>query len=425
MTTGKLKKGTKLGDYEIIDLLGSGGMASVYKGYDASLDREVAIKIIHPDEELPDFVERFQREARVVASLRHANIVQVYQFGEQDGVFYMVQELLPGPTLADVLRKYGRRRMATSRIIDIVTQLAAALDFAHSQGVTHRDVKPSNAMYNHHDELVLTDFGIARSEADAMRTATGPGIVMGTPGYVAPEQAASSASITPACDIYALGVVSFELLTGRLPFEADAPMEIVLKHLYESPPNPSSLRQDLPKSVDRVIQKALSKEPTDRYASAGSLAKALQNALSSNRSSKSKSSSSSSSSSSSNSSSNSSSSSSSRAKASEGKKRASAAKSATEPNTSRASAKTTDTKRNKKKESSDTPASSAAKRDDAQTDSATATPRTRIVVLRVLLLLVCVAGVAGLAMLEMQTHAVSQTWAVTVEWVMGMVEGGR
>lgn len=279
MTDNLLVQGTRLGDYEVRELLGTGGMASVYKGYDAALDRDVAIKVIRTDDQSPDFVSRFQREARVVASLRHPNIVQVFQFGEQDDFVYMVQEFLPGETLHHVIRRFGKRRMGTSRVHDIVGQLANALDFAHSQGITHRDVKPSNAIYNIHDELVLTDFGIARREADASVTVTGAGVVMGTPGYIAPEQAMSSTNITPACDIYALGVVIFELLTGRLPFDADTAMDVVMKHIREEPPSPSSFRSDLPKSVDRVVLKALSKEPQDRYMSAGSLAKALQNAF--------------------------------------------------------------------------------------------------------------------------------------------------
>jgi eukaryotic-like serine/threonine-protein kinase len=274
----KTLKGTRLGDYQVRDLLGSGGMASVYKGYDSALDREVAIKVIHTEDESPDFIARFRREAKVVASLRHANIVQVYQFGEQDGIIYMVQELLPGPTLEEQMKK-SRRRMSATRVTTIINQLASALDYAHAQGVIHRDIKPSNALYNSNSELVLTDFGIARSHHDAKRTATNVGMVMGTPGYIAPEQAVSSATITNACDIYALGIVAFELLTGRMPFEAENAMEAVAQHLYNDPPRPGSIRSDLSAAVDRVLLKALSKEPGDRYASAGAFAQSLQNAL--------------------------------------------------------------------------------------------------------------------------------------------------
>jgi serine/threonine-protein kinase len=152
------------------------------------------------------------------------------------------------------------------------------LDFAHSQGVIHRDVKPSNALYNAQGQIILTDFGIARGPADSTRTATGPGVVMGTPGYLAPEQAISSATLTPACDIYSLGVVLFELLTGQLPFEADTPMGVVLKHLYDEPPPPSSLRPDLPPALDKLVLRALHKEPVARYPTAAALAEALRTA---------------------------------------------------------------------------------------------------------------------------------------------------
>src|SRR5262245_36790469 len=245
--------GTRLGNYHVRELLGRGGMASVYKGYDPALDREVAIKVLDMAGQPEDFVVRFQREARVVARLRHANIVQIYHFAAERDIVYMVQELLPGPTLAQRIREMGRRRMAAERVYAIVAQLAAALDFAHGQGVIHRDVKPSNALYNAQGQIVLTDFGIARGPADATRTATGPGMVMGTPGYMAPEQAISSATLTPACDIYSLGIVLFELLTGRLPFEAATPMGVVLKHLYDDPPPPGSLRPDLPGAVDSIV----------------------------------------------------------------------------------------------------------------------------------------------------------------------------
>lgn len=275
-------EGHRLGSYEVRELLGSGGMANVYKGYDRALDRNVAIKVISTAGQSADFVARFQREARVVARLRHPHIVQIYHFGEERGIVYMVQELLPGPTLQRRLREAGRRRIAAERVQSTITQLAEALDFAHSQGVIHRDVKPSNALYNAQGQLVLTDFGIARSDADIGQTSTGPGVVMGTPGYLAPEQAISSTALTPACDVYALGVVLFELLTGRLPFEADTPMGVILKHLYDEPPIPSSLRPDLPKALDEVVLRALDKEPTKRYPSAGALATGLRAAWGSN-----------------------------------------------------------------------------------------------------------------------------------------------
>jgi eukaryotic-like serine/threonine-protein kinase len=185
--------------------------------------------------------------------------------------------LLPGPTLEQRLKDLAAQgeRMPQSELLATITQLASALDAAHAIGVIHRDVKPSNALYNAQGQFVLTDFGIARSAADASRTATAAGVVMGTPGYVAPEQAISSASLTPACDIYALGVVLFELLAGRLPFEADTAMGVVLKHLYDPPPPPTSVRPDLPPAIDTVVLRALEKEPAARFSSAGELAQAL------------------------------------------------------------------------------------------------------------------------------------------------------
>lgn len=269
---------SKLGTYKVGDLLGSGGMASVYKGYDTVNKRDVAIKVLSINEQTADFVKRFKREVKVVKSLRHPNIVEFYDFGEEDDTIYMVQALLPGPTLADRIRKLGKRRIPDADIPVIVAQLADALDFAHNKGIIHRDVKPSNAIYNAERQMVLTDFGIARTSADALRTATGPGIVMGTPGYIAPEQAISSATITPACDIYALGVLLFEMLTAQLPFEADTPMGVVLKHLYDDPPKPRSLRPELPKALDDILLRAMHKEPDKRFATATELSQALQEA---------------------------------------------------------------------------------------------------------------------------------------------------
>jgi|GEM_PF-7006029 len=269
---------SKLGTYKVGELLGSGGMASVYKGYDTVNKRDVAIKVLSINEQTADFVKRFKREVKVVKSLRHPNIVQFYDVGEEDDTIYMVQELLPGPTLADRIRKLGKRRIPDADIPVIVAQLADALDFAHNKGIIHRDVKPSNAIYNAERQMVLTDFGIARTSADALRTATGPGIVMGTPGYIAPEQAISSATITPACDIYALGVLLFEMLTAQLPFEADTSMGVVLKHLYDEPPTPRSLRPELPKALDDILLRAMHKEPDKRFASATELSQALQEA---------------------------------------------------------------------------------------------------------------------------------------------------
>jgi serine/threonine-protein kinase len=279
MTAPSSLIGAQLGPYQIQALLGSGGMATVYRGLDIHLQRPVAIKVLSTTlAGDPDYVRRFKREAQLIASLRHPNVAQVYAFGEQGGAPYMVQELLPGPTLEERLRELAAagRLLPRADVLAVVSQLAAALGAAHALGVIHRDVKPSNAITNAQGELVLTDFGIARSAADT--NLTQPGVVMGTPAYVAPEQAISSAALTPAADIYALGVLLFQLLTGRLPFEADTPTAVVIKHLYEAPPALGQLRADLPPAIDAVVKRALEKEPADRYQRAEDLAAALAQA---------------------------------------------------------------------------------------------------------------------------------------------------
>lgn len=275
--------GRKLGSYEVRALLGKGGMGLVYRGYDAALDRECAIKVIGTRNLLPDYIERFRREARLAAGLRHPNIVQVYSFGEQDELLYMVQELLPGQTLAQQFARMGKRRMAAGTIHRVLKQLGDALDYAHAQGVVHRDVKPANAIYNADNLLVLTDFGLARDNS-GNQTDTGPGVVMGTPAYIAPEQAVSSKGISKASDIYALGVVAYELVTGRLPFEAETPMAVVLKHLYEEAERPSKLNSNLPKELDGVILRAMHKEPSQRYSSAGTFVRSFAEAWPTTRS---------------------------------------------------------------------------------------------------------------------------------------------
>ncbi len=282
MTTPLNLIGTTIGNYEIQALIGRGGMATVYRGVDHTLGRAVAIKMLSEEARThPGFVERFRQEARLIANLRHPNIVQIYDFGVHNGTPYMVQELLPGPTLeqriVDAVR--SGQPLSPDEVVTITGQLAAALDAAHAAGVIHRDVKPANAMWNALGALVLTDFGIARSTL-APSHQTQIGLVLGTPGYLSPEQA-QGLLVTPASDVYSLGVVVFEMLAGRLPFDGDTPMSIAIQHIQRPPPPLRTLRPDIPPAVEAVVLRALAKDPTARFERAEQFASALERAYAS------------------------------------------------------------------------------------------------------------------------------------------------
>ena len=269
--------GKQLDRYLIKALIGRGGMAAVYLAEDTNLGREVALKVLDQQTLVQsETIDRFRREARTVASLRHPNIVQIYDFGEHEGTLYMVQELLVGPSLEMRLLDLHQRqqRMPLAEIATLIEQIATALDAAHAAGVIHRDVKPGNVLWNSVGQAVLTDFGIARASQD-QQNLTQVGLVIGTPTYLSPEQAQSQPP-SPASDIYALGILLYELLSGRPPFGGDTPLGVAMQHIQAPPP---PLPAEVSPPIAAVVQQALAKNPADRFVSAGAFAAAFKSAL--------------------------------------------------------------------------------------------------------------------------------------------------
>ncbi len=270
----------------MLNPIGHGGMAVVYKGYQATLDRYVAIKVMsHTIAEDQTFIERFQREASSVARLRHQNLVQMLDFGVYDDISYMVMEYIEGDTLKARLQtlRAANERMPLPEIVAIIQDVAAAMDYAHAHGIVHRDIKPANIMLRPEERLaaltgavpftaVLTDFGVARMLEGVQ--ITGSGATIGTPDYMSPEQAQGQ-SAGPSADIYALGIVLYEMLTGELPFTADSPVAVLLKHLQAHPPLLVDTAPELPPGIDMILTRALAKEPQKRYPTAGQLATEL------------------------------------------------------------------------------------------------------------------------------------------------------
>ncbi|MBN1936085.1 MAG: BMP family ABC transporter substrate-binding protein [Anaerolineae bacterium] len=271
--------GKTLGKYRIVERLGRGGMAEVYKAYQPGLDRYVAIKLMHGYlAEDPDFVGRFQREAKAIAALHHPHIVQVHDFDIESDVYYMVQEYVEGGTLKARLQeaRSTKQPITIQETVRILSAICDAVDYAHQQGRVHRDIKPDNIMFDARDRPVLTDFGIASIVGGTRFTATGA--MVGTPAYMSPEQGKGYPG-DERSDVYSLGVVLYEMVTGRIPFDADTPFAVVLKHVNEPLPMPRTLNPDVPYSIERVILKALAKDPADRYQRASDLSHALQDML--------------------------------------------------------------------------------------------------------------------------------------------------
>ena len=265
--------GATLGQYRVVDQIGEGGMATVYRAYQASLNRYVALKVLPPvHARQPGFTERFQREAEAVARLNHPNILPVFDFGQTEDYSYIAMRYVEG---AQTLKERMAQTLDLDQVVDIIGQIAAALDCAHRQGVIHRDVKPSNVLMDG-DWVLLGDFGLARMTEASVKL-TGSGVGVGTPAYMSPEQGQGT-ELDHRTDIYSLGVILFEMLTGRIPHDAETPFAIVLRRVTEPLPMPRTLNPQIPKAVERVILKALAKSPADRYATAGELADALKRA---------------------------------------------------------------------------------------------------------------------------------------------------
>lgn len=274
--------GRKLGDYTIQSILGQGGMAQVYKGYDEDLQRYSAVKVITPsatpvDDEL-EYRERFMREARAIARLNHPRIVGLYQFGknEAENLYYMAMAYIDGRDLRYILKEYVKAGTypTTTEILQVMRDIASALDYAHSMGVIHRDVKPSNIMVTEDGHAVLTDFGLALSATEGTL-----GNTFGSVHYIAPEQAVSSAQASAQSDLYSLGVVLYEMMSGRVPFDDASAMSVALKHISDPPPPPSVINPKIPPQVESVIMKLLDKDPQRRFPSGAQFIQALEQAF--------------------------------------------------------------------------------------------------------------------------------------------------
>jgi hypothetical protein len=269
--------GQQLDEYRLEALLGRGGMARVYRGLDVRLKRYAAIKVIDsPFRAESEYIVRFEREAQTIAQLEHPHVVRLYRFGEAKDVLYMAMQYIQGADLFTILESYHQdgELMPPEDAVRIIREVCQALDYAHSKGVIHRDVKPSNVVLDKSGRAYLTDFGLSLLAEIGTR-----GEVFGTPHYMAPEQVVSSAGVVPQSDLYSIGVMLFEMFTGRLPFEAAEMMDVAMLHLHQPPPAPRSLRPEINPELERVILRALSKKPEDRYPTGAALVKALERAL--------------------------------------------------------------------------------------------------------------------------------------------------
>ena len=269
-----IETGTKLGQYEVLELIGEGAMGSVYRAYHAQLDRTGAVKVMHAISPDRDSIARFRHEAQAIARMRHPNILNVFDFGEYEGTPYMIVEFVPGGNLAgrmnDGLLPWGT-------VMRFLHGIAAGLDYAHAQGIVHRDVKPANVLLEKDETLVLADFGLAKLlQGSSLQSLTG--VTTGTPAYMAPEQVTGH-EVGPAADRYSLATIAYEMLTGSIPFEGQGVIELLYAHVHSEPARPSSLNPQLNEKVDAVILRGLAKDPGSRWATCEQFVNALGKAL--------------------------------------------------------------------------------------------------------------------------------------------------
>ncbi len=265
--------GRHLGQYEIIGLLGTGGMATVYRARQERMQREIAIKVITPDPFNAElFKRRFAREAQTIASLSHPHILKVFDYGQEGDIVYMVMEMLTGGTLAELIRQGPLSKM---RAVQLFDQIASALTYAHEQQIVHRDLKPKNVLLDENGNSFLADFGIARLLLTDTATITEAGAALGTPAYMPPEQWRGE-PVDGRADIYSLGVMLFEMLAGQRPFQSDLPLTLMYDHMSRMPPSLHRLRSGLPQHIDDIILKAIAKDPRDRYTSPAQMATAFR-----------------------------------------------------------------------------------------------------------------------------------------------------
>ena len=269
--------GKTFDEYRIEKPLGAGGMAKVYRALDMKLNRYVALKVVAAEHRAdPTYTQRFEREAQSIARLEHPNIIQIHRFGEANGLYYIIMQYVDGADLDWLIQDYksAGEVMPIGDVVRVMQEIGAALDYAHSREVIHRDVKPSNILVDNRGRAMLTDFGLALA-ADVGTQ----GEIFGSPQYNAPEQVISSANVVPQSDIYSLGITLFEMLSGEVPFIADDPVELSMRHVRDVPPAPSQFNAAIPPAVDEIVLRALEKEPFNRYQTCAEFAHVLQDAI--------------------------------------------------------------------------------------------------------------------------------------------------